>query len=806
MTRSSQSWTTGSDPGTDPGPDPLDPGASEAGEGGESAAGRDPEPAADLRAPVLGSVAWLAAVAALRLPLWLLAVVPVAAAPRIWWRHRTGREVLSRVAWLVAGCGVALSALLRAQAVHSSPVEALARDGAVVNADVVVTSDPVLRQGRFSSFVVLRARTVTVTARGQRRRVHAPVLVLGDVGWARVQLGARVRVAGRLAPARTRDLAGVISTRGPPEMVVGPGPMLVAADQLREAIRTAVSRQPPGPRALVPALVDGDVSGLPEATTSAFRTSGLTHLLAVSGTNLTLVVGFLLLIARWAGVRARGLLVVGGLGVAGFVLLARAEPSVVRAATMGSVALLGMGHHGRQRGTRALGVAVLVLVLFDPWLALSPGFALSTLATSGILWLAPEWRDALGRWLPRWAAEAVSVPLAAQLACTPLVAALSGQVSLVAVVANLLVAPVVAPATVLGLLGGAVGLASGELGRLVATPACWSAAWIIEVASRCAGLPVAAVTWSTGAVALGVLTVLCLGLALVLRGVLARRWSGLVLATLMLAAVLVPLPTPGWPPSGWVLVACDVGQGDGLVLNAGSGSAVVVDSGPDPTLIDGCLRRLGISRVPLVVLTHFHADHVDGLAGILRGRAVGTIEVTSLADPLIGVHLVQGLAAHAGVPVRRAAYGETGTLGPLSWQVLGPSHPPPAESDSPPNDSSVVLLVRTHGLRILMMGDEEGPAQAQLLRDTGGVPVDVLKVAHHGSARQDPDLVRSTGARLALISVGAHNDYGHPAPSLLALLHDAGMRVERTDRDGDIAVVAREGVLRVAAGAHHAPP
>src|SRR5689334_7082694 len=152
---------------------------------------------------------------------------------------------------------------------------------------------------------------------------------------------------------------------------------------------------------------------MPEELGEDFRTAGLTHLLAVSGTNLTLVVGSLLLLARWVGVRARGLLVVGVLGVVGFVLLARPEPSVLRAAVMGSVALVGMGTHGRRRGPRALGAAVLLLLLVDPWLATSPGFALSALATAGILWFAPGWRDRMTRWLPRWVGEAVSVPLAA---------------------------------------------------------------------------------------------------------------------------------------------------------------------------------------------------------------------------------------------------------------------------------------------------------------------------------------------------------------------------------------------------------
>jgi competence protein ComEC len=560
-----------------------------------------------------------------------------------------------------------------------------------------------------------------------------------------------------------------------------------------------VAHRPSDQAGLVPALVDGDDAGLPTDLEEDFRTTGLTHLTAVSGTNLTLVVGALLVLARWAGVRARALTLVGVLGVLGFVLLARPEPSVLRAAAMGSVALVGLGHDGRRRGPRALGAAVLLLLLVDPWLAVSPGFALSALATAGILWFAPGWRDRLSRWLPRWVAEAVSVPLAAQLACTPLVASISGQVSLVAVAANLLAAPAVGPATVLGLAGGVVGLVSGALARVVAAPAAWCASWIIAVATRGADLPVAAIGWSTGVVGIAVLTALCVLLAVFLGTVLARRVGTLTLASVMVGVLLVPLPTPGWPPRGWVLVACDVGQGDGLVLDAGEGSALVVDTGPDPAAMDRCLRRLGIDRVPLVLLTHFHADHVDGLPGVLRRRRVGAIEVTALADPPSGAAQVRDQAERAGVPVRVAAYGETGRLGQLGWQVLAPSHAPPASSESPPNDASVVLLVTVRGLRLLLMGDEEDGSQSQLMRDTGGVRADVLKVAHHGSARQDPDLVRATGARLAVISVGEDNDYGHPAPSLLALLHDAGMQVERTDQDGDVAVVADQG-LRVARG------
>ena len=248
------------------------------------------------------------------------------------------------------------------------------------------------------------------------------------------------------------------------------------------------------------------------------------------------------------------------------------------------------------------------------------------------------------------------MPAAAQLACTPLVAAIAGQVSLVAVAANLLAAPAVGPATVLGLLGGVVTLVWPAAGHVVGVGAGWCVAWILLVAERGASLPTAAISWGSGPLALTALTALCVGLAIVAPRLLARRLTGLGCCVLMLLAVLVRVPTPGWPPRGWLMVACDVGQGDGLVLATGAPhEAVVVDAGPDPRVIDRCLDDLGVRRIPLVVLTHFHADHVDGLPGVLDGRRVGALWVTRLQDPPGGVSLVRDAAGASPPPAGRGA-------------------------------------------------------------------------------------------------------------------------------------------------------
>ena len=628
-----------------------------------------------------------------------------------------------------------------------------------------------------------------LATRGGARPVRAPVLVVGDGGWRDVELGAVLAVRGRLGPAADHDRAAVLTVSGAPEVVAAPSAWWRGAAAVRASIRDALAWRSGAERALVPALVTGDDHDVPEQVQADFRTSGLTHLLAVSGTNLTLVVGFLLVLGRWCGVRGRGQYLLGALGIVGFVLLARTEPSVVRAAAMGTVALLGMGGNGRDRGVRALGVAVTALLLWDPGLATSVGFALSVLATAGILLLAPAWAAALSRWLPRWAAEAVAVPFAAQLVCTPVVAGLSGQVSLVAVAANLLAAPLVAPATVLGLVGGLVGLAWPGLGRVLGWGAGACAAGIVAVAHRSAGLALPAVDWGTGVLSLLTLTVVCAGLAVVLGPLLARRSTGSACCLALVLVVLVPLPSPGWPPHGWVLAVCDVGQGDGLVLNAGGGSAVVVDAGPDPSLMDRCLDRLDVAAVPLLVLTHFHADHVDGLAGVYSGRRVGEVDVTSLREPAGRAAFVD---RETGGRTTLPAYGATRVVGRVTLQTLAPL--PDVSAAAGPNNASVVLLASVRGVRLLLTGDVEPETQADLARAWPGLRVDVLKVPHHGSRFQDLDFLLGLRARVAVASVGEDNDYGHPSAETLDPLAEAGARVFRTDRDGTVVVTADGGL------------
>ena len=273
-------------------------------------AGGPRRPPPDLRAVVLGLSGWAGALVVTGLPGWTWWVGPGLGAVLLVSRRRRRRPLVTLAACLLAATAVGGVTALRADALRHSPVAGLAGERAVVTVTARVSSDPVLRDGRFGSYTLTRVTVTELTGRGHHLRTHVPVLVIGEESWRRVGLGAVVTATGRLGRPDSPDLAAVLSTGRPPRVLSPPDELLAGAARVRAGIRASVAGAPPDARALVPALVVGDDQRMSQDLVEDFRTCGLTHLAAVSGTNLTLVVGFLLLVARWAGVRARGLVVV----------------------------------------------------------------------------------------------------------------------------------------------------------------------------------------------------------------------------------------------------------------------------------------------------------------------------------------------------------------------------------------------------------------------------------------------------------------------------------------------------------------
>ncbi|QUI31697.1 ComEC/Rec2 family competence protein [Streptomyces alfalfae] len=768
-------------------------------------------------------------------------------------RHIWGRLTVAAV--LLCTAASAGSAALHGADLRRGPVPASAREYAQVEAELRVTSDPRRTRPRTASAhampptVVLDAEVQRVTkADGSESVTRTPVLVIvrmegrepegrdtegrgtegrdtegggtepevrkaGSRPWLALLPSTRLRVQGRLAPPLPRGgrAAAVLRVSGEraPHVIGPPSAAQRLAGELRAGLREATGGLPADARALVPGLVIGDTSRVPAELEEAFRATDLTHLLAVSGANLTIVLALLIGppgmaqraerrgLAPMLGMSLRTTALLGGVLTLGFVIVCRPEPSVLRAAACGLIALLAIATGRRRSLLPALAAAVLLLVLWDPWLARSYGFLLSVLATGALLTLAPRWGAALReRGVPPRPAEALAAAAAAQAVCAPVVAVLAARVSLVAVPCNLLAEFAVAPATVLGFAALAVAPVAMPVAKVLAWGASWPTGWIAEIARTGAALPGSGVDWPggwRGGLLLALATVV---VALAGRRLARHPWLAAACALLLLLVIVQPPPLTrviaGWPPQGWRMVMCDVGQGDALVLAAGEGAGVVVDAGPDPVAVDRCLRSLGVTRVPLVLLTHFHADHVAGLPGVLRGREVGAIQTTGFDEPSEQAEFVRRQAAAKGVRMTRAAAGERRRAGALEWRVLWPQAEPRVRPEGP-NDASVTLLVRTAGLSLLLLGDLEPPAQRALLRSPAAAwltSVDVLKVAHHGSADQDPELLRRAAPRLALISCGAENTYGHPAPVTMAALRAEGAEVLRTDTQGAIAVLA----------------
>jgi competence protein ComEC len=775
--------------------------------------------AADLRLVPAAVAAWAAALAgvaigwtaAVAVAVMALAATVMAIAARR--RGVAGRRLAAvrRCAGAIVAAGVVATAVglvTAAQAHHmdTHPLRAAAEGSAAATLRVRVSDDPrpLRRPGYAGQDAAVDRVAVAATLRqasvaGDTWRGGGRVLLLAPSdGWQGLLPGQVVTAAGLLTPADGGDLTvAVLQVRGPPTDI-GPPPWWQGqAGVVRDGLRQASWVLPEGPAGLLPSLVVGDTTGLPPTVVEDFRTAGLSHLLAVSGTNVAIVCGAVLLLLRLLRVGPRTSAVLAGAALVGFVVVARPSPSVLRAAVMGAVTLLALLMGRRRSAVPALAVAVPALLLVDPELAVAPGFALSVLATGALVMLAPRWSAALrGRGWPPGVAEALTVPVAAHVVTAPVVAGVFGEISLVAVVANLLAAPVVAPATVLGALAAVLALVSDDAAEFAVLLAGPFVGWLITVGHHAAAVPGAAVGWPGGWSGGLLLTAVAAGVLVLLR----LRRVRLTVAAAGAGVLLVLVPTrvapPGWPATGWAVVACDVGQGDATALaTAETDRAVVIDTGPDPGPVRACLDRLGIRRLPLVVLSHLHADHIGGLSALLDDRAVGAVAIGPLREPRWAFDQVRRLTAGAGVPLVGLETGQRLRWPGLSIEVLGPRRPPEPVGEqaagTPVNNASLVLRADTAAGRLLLTGDIELAAQAELLGSGVDLRADILKVPHHGSRYSSPEFLAAVRPRVALVSVGAGNRYRHPSLDVIGRLTATGATVVRTDHRGDIAVVHR---------------
>jgi competence protein ComEC len=627
-------------------------------------------------------------------------------------------------------------------------------------------------------------------AAGQSWSSSARLTIYGKtVAWSGLVPGERITARGRSAEQNFGAAPGVLlHARDPPTLLATAPWWSSIARGVRQDLLNNASHLEGDAAGLLPGLVVGDTSGISERLDADGKATSIAHLLAVSGSHFAILCGVAVVVLRRMGPRTAA---AGGLlTLVSLVILVGPQPSVLRAAVMGAIAMLALLVGRNRTAVPALAAAVIVLLFVDPTLAVNIGFTLSVLATGGLILIAPIWSQALQkRGFPRGWADLLAIPAAAQLVTMPVIVLISGSVSVVGVIANILVAPVVAPALILGMMCALTGPWWQWTAGGFASMAEPLLLWIAHIAHTLARWPAATVPWPatpTGAVVMAALSVAAV---LLLRHRRFRELLAAVAAGIALVAVPTRVLAPGWPVAGWFLTACEVGQGDAMVLSTGDpGTAVVIDAGPDPGVIDDCLDRLGIGTVPLLLLTHLHADHVDGVPGVLQGRTVGAIAVGPGRQPESAWNDVRWHAADRGIPLVELHPGMQWASGELLLSVLGPRAAFQG-TESDPNNDSLVVMANRDGHRALMTGDIEIEAQQALLNAGVDLQAQVLKVPHHGSAKLLERFVAAVSPTVAVIGVGADNDYGHPSPRALELLTRSGVRtVLRTDLQGDVSV------------------
>lgn len=612
----------------------------------------------------------------------------------------------------------------------------------------------------------VKARVLAVADRGRIRAWDGPAGWLrGDVSgwrrtsrwWVRTEMDPVDERPGRVDPTVRPIWSGPVS-RARSAGVAGGWLGERIAGVRSFIIERLRPDQGPG-RALLGGFILGDTSHMSEVDGESMRRAGLSHFVAVSGSNVALFLGALFVVAGPLGWGSRRRAVLGISGLAFFVVLIGPDASVLRAAVMAGLVLAARPFGLRPDIWTAIAGGVGLLLVAAPELAFSLAFQLSVAATVGVV-VGTGW---FGHLRPNWLRVSLGASCGAQLAVAPILLMNFGSVPLWSPVANLAAAPLVVAATGLGAAGAVLGadpvVAAGAL----------SARSVLGIAGVAARLPQIGWTMFGFLAAMG------------MAATRPRFRPAALLASAVVTAVVTLLATPhvlGESGSRPAFVALDVGQGDALLLLGEGGETVLIDGGSSGLRVRDGLSRFGIRAIDLLVVSHAHHDHYGGLRDVIGAVPVGAMWYAPFPGQGAGfLRFVEDASAKTDVGTPGPGRYRVGSIG---IEVLGP-----VRRFASPNDQSIVLVATLGTMRVLLSGDIERIAQRELEPPR----VDILKVPHQGAATSDPDWLVATGAKRAVVSVGP-NRFGHPSLELLAQLHAAGMEIRRTDLEGDVVIPA----------------
>jgi competence protein ComEC len=606
------------------------------------------------------------------------------------------------------------------------------------------------------------------------------------------ELAAERGVAGRLLDA-------TLLARRP----AAPGDRLAWLPRLREWASEIIRKRIPQPQAsILTGALWGERGTLPHDLKLEFQETGTVHVLVTAGLHLGVIALLATALCATFGVPRIGACVATIVVVWLYALVSGAHLPSLRAATMISLGLAARACGARALSWNAYALAAIVVAALWPAAVGGASFALSFSCVGAILLFADHivaWCERIG--LPPFAAEACALTVATQIGVWPLTAQTFLTVAPYGVIANLAVVPVVGGTMILG-LAQIVTDPIPLVPDLLAALDTGLLDWIVFAVHAIASLPGARLaiapppTWS----------ILCYDLcAIGAATALAARRRIAALALLSLGTVAVVVPTHAQP--GFSVVMLDVGQGDGIIVRTPHGHTIMFDTGGrleigagedssaetiGERIVVPYLIRSAVRHVDGLILTHPHGDHVGGCAPILRD--LGAAWIADGGQPYDG-HAYRDCIAIArarGVPIHEPRAGEVWhTDDGVTLRFLSPSEPFLADTGDDVNENSIVVMLEYQGFRMLFMGDAGQNAERRLLASGIDLHADVLKVGHHGSAyASTPAFIAAVDPKVALISVGRRNRFGHPAPATIATLVRRGIHVYRTDACGAVTVRA----------------
>ncbi len=568
-------------------------------------------------------------------------------------------------------------------------------------------------------------------------------------------------------------------------------PRIGAIEDLRESFLARLTGLSPDAEALVAGLTIGERDLVSEELQQQMRDLSLTHLVAVSGANLAIVLGSVYFLTAAIGLRRNLRFLLALLLMLAYVLLVGPESSVIRAATMALFVMLGIWLGRGTNPIYPLSAAVFFLLLLDPGLAVDVGFGLSAFATAGLVALTPKIYQKLEPKLGKLLAAAVAATSAAQLYTLPIILYLQPSLPMYSILANLLVEAAVAPITILGLLSVITATLAPLLSVMFSFLASIGAQWIVNVSQFLSQMPLVRLHFLPGAWGIAAAFGFAVLISLYLVSSRFRtigKWGSAILLIVVGSWIATDLVRHKTFAGEWEIYACDVGQGDAVLIRS-EGQTALIDVGKDDEAIAKCLDDANVQKIDLLILSHYDLDHVGGLGGVI-GKIQGPVFVSPFRDSRQIVDQTKTQLAALGLPVKLGHQGLHGKLGSISWFILSPS--PAASEASDSNDASISMVFDFGEFVYLTLGDLGEDGQKRLSRTHPSLLAElserelVVKVAHHGSADQSADFYKSLNLDLGLFLVG-QNRYGHPTRSALQLMQPRGV-VLRTDQHGPIAI------------------